>query len=102
MFRHHGYDGVGVVEWVVPMLLFAALIGVAVWALVVLMRRPYVPAETSVHRASDPALETARLRYARGESSREEYLRTVTDLGGPPPPPEPPPTPPPSAPTQPS
>ena len=33
----------------------------------------------------DPALEHARVRYARGELSRDDYLRVVSDLGGPPP-----------------
>lgn len=30
----------------------------------------------------DPAMDHARMRYARGEMSREEYLRLVADLGG--------------------
>lgn len=34
----------------------------------------------------DPALSEARLRYARGEISREDYLRIATDLSGQPPP----------------
>ena len=34
----------------------------------------------------DPALEHARVRYARGELSRDDYLRVVSDLGGPAPP----------------
>ena len=34
----------------------------------------------------DPALEHARVRYARGELSRDDYLRVVNDLGGPAPP----------------
>jgi len=36
--------------------------------------------------AVDPALTEARLRYARGEISREDYLRIVSDLTGQPPP----------------
>ena len=34
----------------------------------------------------DSALEIARARYARGEMSREEFLRVTSDLGGSPPP----------------
>ena len=30
----------------------------------------------------DPALEHARVRYARGELTRDDYLRVVSDLGG--------------------
>ena len=32
--------------------------------------------------AVDPALNEARLRYARGEISRDDYLRIATDLSG--------------------
>jgi hypothetical protein len=39
----------------------------------------------------DPALAALRLRYARGELSREEFLRTSADLGAPPPADGPPP-----------
>lgn len=39
--------------------------------------------------AMDPALAELRLRYARGEVSREDFLRISTDLGAPPPPPPP-------------
>jgi len=48
----------------------------------------------------DPAIEHTRMRYARGELSRDDYTRMMMDLGGPPPmpfpmaPPGPPPTPP--------
>jgi len=43
---------------------------------------------------SDTALQEARMRYARGEMSREEFLQISTDLGGPAAvqPPEPPPS----------
>jgi putative membrane protein len=34
----------------------------------------------------DPALNEARLRYARGELTRDDFLRVVTDLTGQPPP----------------
>ena len=42
----------------------------------------------------DSALATLRMRYARGEISRSDYLQTTADLGGPPVPlpPDPPPT----------
>jgi putative membrane protein len=42
----------------------------------------------------DEALQALRLRYARGEMTREEFLQATEDLGGsPPPPPAPPPPP---------
>jgi uncharacterized membrane protein len=45
----------------------------------------------------DEALQALRLRYARGEMTREEFLLANEDLGGgqAPPPPSPPPEPPP-------
>jgi putative membrane protein len=44
------------------------------------------PAGPPVH---DAALEQLRLRYARGEVSRTDYLQAVADLGGRPPEPQP-------------
>jgi Short C-terminal domain len=35
-----------------------------------------------VERGSDGALEELRLRYARGEMTREDYTQRLTDLGG--------------------
>jgi uncharacterized membrane protein len=46
---------------------------------------------TSPTSAIDPALQEARMRYARGEISREDFLAISADLGGSPPPPGPPP-----------
>jgi hypothetical protein len=43
---------------------------------------PAAPAGPPVH---DAALEQLRLRYARGEVSRTDYLQAATDLGGRPP-----------------
>ncbi|HZU73306.1 MAG TPA: SHOCT domain-containing protein [Acidimicrobiales bacterium] len=43
----------------------------------------------------DPALHELRMRYARGELSREEFLQRLVDLGGPAAPPGAPPPPPP-------
>ena len=38
--------------------------------------------------SGDEALGAVRLRYARGEMTREEFLKVNKDLGGPEPPPE--------------
>ena len=46
--------------------------------------------------AFDPALNELRVRYARGEVSRDEYLRAASDLGAPIPPSESPSPPPPA------
>ena len=37
--------------------------------------------------SGDEALDAIRLRYARGEMTREEFLQVNKDLGGPEPPP---------------
>ena len=71
---------------VVPFLLLVALIGFGVWAVVRATSRgtqilPATRAGTPVPRP-DGALEEVRLRYARGEFSREEYLQRSGDLGG--------------------
>jgi hypothetical protein len=38
----------------------------------------------------DAALQQLRLRYARGELTRTDFLQAATDLGAPMPPPSPP------------
>jgi putative membrane protein len=71
----------------VPFLLLLALIGLAVWAVVRMTSRgPRVLPATgpaSGFTRPDGALEEVRLRYARGEISREEFLQRSQDLGGP-------------------
>jgi hypothetical protein len=102
------FDSVGLLEWLIPLLLFAVLVGVAVYALLVLLRRPSVG--QAEYPVGDQAIEQVRLRYARGEIGREDFVRLTTDLGGappggiPPPAPQPPPpaTPPATAPRPPA
>ena len=70
----------------IPFLLFLALIGLVVWAVVRLSGRTQFPVAASAGVApglrADPALEEVRLRYARGEMSREEFVQRSQDLGG--------------------
>ncbi|WP_017586460.1 SHOCT domain-containing protein [Nocardiopsis ganjiahuensis] len=42
--------------------------------------RPLGPAPGSAPPSQDPAAQELRLRYARGEISREEYLQRKIDL----------------------
>jgi uncharacterized membrane protein len=95
--------------WLLLLLMLAALIGLAVWAITRATGRRGTPgafgpsaawpAEWS-RQGPDQALQAARLRYAQGEITREEYMRLVADLGGQvpapsgPPPGQPPPAPP--------
>ena len=96
--RHFaGHHGLGVLLF---FLLLVVLIGAAVFVAVRLADRGRGARDRRGPRMGpwmagpmygrDPALEHARVRYARGELTRDEYLRVVNDLGGSPPP-EPPP-----------
>jgi putative membrane protein len=70
----------------VPLVVLLVVAGLVVWAVVRLSNRPVVtaaPPSPAPPAARDPALEELRLRYARGEVSREEYLQRLQDLGGP-------------------
>ena len=51
------------------------------------------PAATpTAAKPADPALAELRLRYARGEVERDDYLQRVADLGGVAPPSDSPPS----------
>jgi putative membrane protein len=79
-FGHHGW------WWflggTVPILLLLALVGLGVWAV---LRRgsPVFPATRAggAEAGPDGALKEVRLRYSRGEMSREEFLQRSEDLG---------------------
>jgi putative membrane protein len=80
-FGHHGLWLFGVV----PLILWVILIGVAIWAVLrVTSGRTMVsaPTPTPIAPRPDTALEEVRLRYARGEMSREEFIQRTRDLGG--------------------
>jgi uncharacterized membrane protein len=71
------------------MIFWALLVAAIVWLVVWLVRSPHHSMLHEHHgpppRAADVALQEARMRYARGEMTREEFLQVSTDLGGPPP-----------------
>jgi putative membrane protein len=68
---------------VVPFVLFLILIGVIVWAVLRLTAsKDHTTAPSAVASRSDVALEEVRVRYARGEMSREEFVQHFRDLGG--------------------
>jgi uncharacterized membrane protein len=91
-----GHHGGAEWHWLVPLLFLIALTAMFAWMVLQARRRPAaaVPGGTP---AVDPALEELRLRYARGEVSREDFVAAEADLRGPAPapsPPEPPAAPP--------
>ena len=69
---------------IVPILMFVLFIGVVVWAVLRLTSSNTTPAPTTGGRAQRPdvALDEVRVRYARGEMSREEFVQRFHDLGG--------------------
>jgi putative membrane protein len=84
---HHG--GHPVLGGLIVLLLLAAVVlgALSLWRS---YRNP--PAQNvSAPPVRDPALAELRLRYARGEVDRDEYLRRAADLGDVPPAPQQPP-----------
>ena len=88
----HFYPRVFWWESLIHVLVFAAVVVLVVF----LIRRLFGDHHHAHHGSwtapppppahADPALNEARLRYARGEISRDDYLRIATDLTGQPPP----------------
>jgi uncharacterized membrane protein len=83
---HEGgrFDGIGPFEGLIG-LLVVGLIAAGVVALIVSLARSNRIQSVSTYPAPpprDPALEAVRMRYARGEISREEYAAVAADLEG--------------------
>jgi uncharacterized membrane protein len=68
---------------------FLAFVALLALGVALLWRRGSTGATST--GSGDEALETLRLRYARGDITREEFLQASKDLGGPLSPPETPP-----------
>jgi uncharacterized membrane protein len=80
--------------WLVMFLLFALLVGVAAalaFRWLAGRQARAVPLAPAVAGVGDDALGIVRLRYARGEIDRDQFLQATADLGGGPSPAEPPP-----------
>jgi putative membrane protein len=82
-YYHHGFWLFGLV----PFLMFVVIVGVAVWAVIRLSSHPAGPPAFGPRPAPpmprDNAMEELRVRYARGEVDRDEFLQRSRDLGGP-------------------
>jgi putative membrane protein len=79
---HHG----GGHPWF-GLLVFLLLLGTLVFAALAFWRtarqpEPVASRAAPVPAGPDPALAELRLRYARGEIDRDDYLQRATDLGG--------------------
>lgn len=87
-FVHHDMWSSGPAH-LLPLLLFAILVGVIVWGVLRLSaQRTPALAGVGAPAGSPPALpprdhaqEELRVRYARGDIDRTEYLERATDLG---------------------
>jgi uncharacterized membrane protein len=75
------------IRWLV-MFFFLAFLALLALGVALLWRRG--SARPDSIDAGDEALAALRLRYARGEMTREEFLQANEDLGGPDQPPTPP------------
>jgi putative membrane protein len=69
--------------WLLLLILFLALVVLAVSRLLRLTRSGGSGAAGGA--PADAAVESVRLRYARGEIDRDEFVRVSSDLGVPPP-----------------
>jgi putative membrane protein len=80
-----GFDGGPHWLGLVPLVMIAVVIGVIVWAVIRLTRGghvAFVGGSGPTQPRTDAALEELRLRYARGEMTREDYGDRLHDLTG--------------------
>jgi putative membrane protein len=90
MFVQHDGWWMGALH-LLPLLLLVVLAGVVIWGVLRLTGRgtPLIAgvgppgAQPPPFPPRDQALEELRVRYARGEVARTEYLERSADLGGP-------------------
>ncbi|MGZ4381995.1 MAG: SHOCT domain-containing protein [Gaiellaceae bacterium] len=91
--EHYGHGGEPHVwAWLFMALVLAALIGLAVFLALRYTSRRAAPPVATAPASSEEALAVLRMRYARGEVSRDEFLQASIDLGGRPSVAEPPPS----------
>ena len=81
-FHHNGGHPLAWVLFALLLIAAAALVVIAVRALLDGRSRA-APVGALPSARVDEALATARMRYARGEIGREDFLRISEDLGGP-------------------
>ncbi|MBV8081188.1 MAG: hypothetical protein JO186_12540 [Actinobacteria bacterium] len=79
---HHGNP----LGWIVAFVLFALLFAAAAALLARWLAGRQVAATAGAAPAAADALAVVRMRYARGEIDREQFLQASADLGGAPPP----------------
>ncbi len=86
VFFDHAHDHQGhPFVWFLLLVLFAALVVLAIYTLIRLTRGGGGGGAAPAAAGPDAAVESVRMRYARGEIDRDEFVRVATDLGAPPP-----------------
>jgi uncharacterized membrane protein len=86
--HHDGrLEGFGPVEGLIGLLVVGLIVAGVALLIINLARSNRVQSVTAYapQPPRDPALEAVRMRYARGEISREEYAAVAADLEGRPP-----------------
>ena len=74
--------GPAILHFVFMLLILAGIAALAVWLIQSARHGAYAHQHPVAPPAEDTALREARMRYARGEMSREDFLQISTDLGG--------------------
>ena len=91
MLPNHGHHRIGLLLLFVALIAIAALVAYLVVRITSRRLSPLPAVVPAGAPSQDAALQQLRLRYARGEISRTDYLQAAADLGAPmsPPPPHP-------------
>jgi uncharacterized membrane protein len=80
---HRGFDwGPAIFHFVFMLLVLGGIAALAVWLIQSARHGQLAHAHAVPAQAEDVAVREARMRYARGEMTREEFLQISTDLGG--------------------
>ena len=74
--------GPAILHFVLMLLILGGIAALAVWLIQNARHGAYAHQHLATPAAEDTALREARMRYARGEMPREEFLQISTDLGG--------------------
>lgn len=65
----------------IPMILLLVLVGLVIWAVIRATSGKSTPQPAGP--ATDPAMDTLRMTYAKGEIDRDEFVTRARDLGAP-------------------